>query len=173
MLIFERYFAKFKIQILKQPKYQKDPILGDIIESLVNLKFDFFEDDALKIQNTSLNLEIPTPAIDIILSIENMVRFIEEITILKDNETSNHLPLFVSIDGDPDDLGLYFTITKESKNLFIQIDRRQEDSIIIKMRMKDVRDALLDFANNIQSHIKDMNLPNAIKDSLLNNIGMF
>jgi hypothetical protein len=50
-----------------------------------------------------------------------MVRFIEEITLLKNSDTSSHLSLFISIDGDRDDLGLYFTITKENNNLFIQL----------------------------------------------------
>jgi hypothetical protein len=44
MLIYERYFARLKIQIINPPKYQKDLILGDIIESSINLKFDFYEE---------------------------------------------------------------------------------------------------------------------------------
>lgn len=166
MKIYEKFYAKCSIDFIDAPKYSRDDVLGAVLESFLSVDFVFFNDPDFTKREKKYQEKIEISSVDLAMSLDAVYDILNKVRNLRNQESTDHLTPFISVDGDPDDLGIWWTFTKEASDLFLQVDRRGRDSIIFKMKEVTLQHCMLDFVNLISDKLKDMELPMDFKRTI-------
>jgi hypothetical protein len=152
---YEKYFAKITLDFNKMPEYDSESEIGDSLNSDIVVKLTFYSDSS-KAKRSQNQYDFVVSMVDVSESLKNLQDMIEHISMLNNKETSSNIIPFCSIDGEPEDLGIWWTFTREDPYLFIQFDFRNKDMIIIKTNTSDFNSSIKDFIDMIRGIIKNM-----------------
>ncbi len=176
-------FTKFNSRVILNfetlPEYEKNNHLGETLSANLSVVLNFNQnyrsleilDGSKRDRQINLEEEFLISLIDISQTLDYLSQLIELIYNLKYGSSTKNLTPFISIDSDPDDLGIWWTFTRDKKqpgeDLFIQIDFRTKETICIKTTYDSFYSTLMDFANLALELINNMKIPIDYQESTI------
>ncbi|MHA1727620.1 MAG: hypothetical protein ACTSWY_02675 [Promethearchaeota archaeon] len=166
---YEEFFARINYSFSKKPKYEDDEYLGEILTADLIISLNIYENSQssriIKEEEFIISIVGLSQSLDFISNV------IEQIINLKNEESTKNLTPFISVDGDPEDLGVWFTYSRKGEtDLFIQIDFRVsfKEQILIRTTLSHFFSSIMDFMNLSIELIKNINnMPKKYKENLL------
>ena len=150
---YEKYFTHITLEFNKQPEYDSE--VGESLNSDIIVKLTFFKDSS-KLKKVKEDYEFVISMVDLSESLKYLQKMMEYISRLNEKETSSNIIPFCSIDGEPEDLGIWWTFTREDPYLYIQFDFRSQDTVIVQTNTSDFNASIKEFIEMIRGIIKNM-----------------
>lgn len=168
---YEDQFTEIHFGFKRDPVYDYDErgrmIIGDLL-------LNFFSKGENKHDSRSRILQqVSLPLVDISESISYLEKSIQEVLTLKIGDTSKNLIPLISVSKMPQDLGIFWTFTKENNYYFIQFDIKSYETILIKIKNVDFFNSIKEFMGHFLDLVKEINCEPNFKVKLTHKILKF